>query len=1135
MTEQIAGWCALCKSRCGATFTVSDGKLIGAGPLPEHPTGKSLCVKGKAAPEILYSPDRLLYPQRRTKPKTGGDPGWVRITWEEAYREIGERLRDIRHRHGPEALSFATTTPSGTSISDGDDWIDRLIRLTTPNWICSQEVCNWHRDSTHQLTVGTSVPYPDWARTDLVVLWGFNPSSVWLDQATQVAAARARGAKVLVVDPRRFGFAIGADHWLRVRPGSDGILMLGMIRHILETEQYDKAFIQRWSNGAFLVRKDTGRFLRGRDIDADAPPDSYVVSSEAGLQFVTKNDEADGEKLLGANLASSIVVDGRNGAIECRTSFEHFRAAACARTLEGVSAATWVPVEDIIAAANTLGQSKSAAYYTWTGLCQHATATQTDRALASLMSLKGCYDTPGGNVLLPSQPVNKIHGDHLLDPELLRKTVGIDERPLGPPGVGRVVAHDFYSAVLDSKPYKVRALVDFGLNLAVSHGDSSRGRDALAALDFYVHCDIFENPSSRFADILLPVNTFYERDAMRVGFTSGLAAEEHIQYRPKLVEPAGETRSDAEIAFAIADELGLREQFFGGSIDAGRQYILQPLGIDLEELKKTPGGIRRPLEQRYRKYAEVADGSVTGFKTETGLVELYSEVLARENDPPVPDFLESDLPGNEEYPFALTTAKTVYYCHSQHRNIPSLRKREPDPSVFLAPETADELLLEEGDWANVVTAKGWITMRVKHDKSLHPRVVRASYGWWQANREMSLPGYDPFTNGGSNYNMLLDSTRLDRVSGSSPHRSLSCNVVAVNPRPKHLHGWRGFRDMQVVRTQRVADEVTAIWIQASDGGVLPDYQPGQHITVQTDDPNSGEQLIRCYSLVGSAVEEGRKTYQIAVRFVPRPHNRPDLPDGRMSSVMNRHLSVDHKIQVQAPSGRFVIPAESARPIVLVAGGIGITPMICYLETIATLAQQPRVHLVYANRSRETEAFADRLTELKARIPSLTITRVWEAGEGELPYGVRVGFASVTDILVDDLKEAPEVFFCGPPPMTAALRKALIEAGDSSELVLEEAFTAVQGDVSKLPEGPFKITFAKSDKTVIWKRENGSLLELAEAQGIKITNGCRAGQCESCEVRILGGECTHRIEVNHDGGETCLACQAVPTADLLIDA
>jgi hypothetical protein len=94
---------------------------------------------------------------------------------------------------------------------------------------------------------------------------------------------------------------------------------------------------------------------------------------------------------------------------------------------------------------------------------------------------------------------------------------------------------------------------------------------------------------------------------------------------------------------------------------------------------------------------------------------------------------------------------------------------------------------------------------------------------------MKLPGYDPFANDGANYNMLMGGKGLDRVSGTAPHRSLSCNIVPVNPRPNRMRGWRGFRKMEVVRTQRVADEVTAVWLRAQDP--LPDYQPGQHITL----------------------------------------------------------------------------------------------------------------------------------------------------------------------------------------------------------------------------------------------------------------------------------------------------------------
>ncbi|WP_271022279.1 2Fe-2S iron-sulfur cluster binding domain-containing protein [Rhizobium sp. RCAM05973] len=120
-------------------------------------------------------------------------------------------------------------------------------------------------------------------------------------------------------------------------------------------------------------------------------------------------------------------------------------------------------------------------------------------------------------------------------------------------------------------------------------------------------------------------------------------------------------------------------------------------------------------------------------------------------------------------------------------------------------------------------------------------------------------------------------------------------------------------------------------------------------------------------------------------------------------------------------------------------------------------------------------------------------------------------------------------------MTAALRQALTDVGHPSELVHEEAFSAAQVDMSRLPEGPFSVSFLRSGKVIPWTREKGSILEMAEAAGIMITNGCRAGQCESCEIRVLSGECTHRIDVNHPGGETCLACQAIPTTDLIIDS
>src|SRR5512144_1656650 len=106
--NQTATFCALCVSRCGATATVEDGRFTALGPDPAHPTGRAVCVKGRAAPRIVEHPDRLLHPLRRTRPKGAPDPGWERISWDEALDTVASRLGRIAEESGPEAVVFGS-------------------------------------------------------------------------------------------------------------------------------------------------------------------------------------------------------------------------------------------------------------------------------------------------------------------------------------------------------------------------------------------------------------------------------------------------------------------------------------------------------------------------------------------------------------------------------------------------------------------------------------------------------------------------------------------------------------------------------------------------------------------------------------------------------------------------------------------------------------------------------------------------------------------------------------------------------------------------------------------------------------------------------------------------------------------
>ena len=209
--------------------------------------------------------------------------------------------------------------------------------------------------------------------------------------------------------------------------------------------------------------------------------------------------------------------------------------------------------------------------------------------------------------------------------------MGVDKRPLGPARFEFVTGEDFYTAALDGQ---IKALVGFGGNMVMAHGDSASGRAALRCLDFFVQADLFMTPTAELADIVLPVTTPFESEALKIGFEYSQEAQSLVQLRQPLVPPRGEARSDLQIVFDLATRLGLGEHFWDGDIEAAFRHQLAPSGITLEELRANPAGVRVPLTTRYRKYAD------TGFATPSRKVELYSATLAAHGYSPLPTFEE---------------------------------------------------------------------------------------------------------------------------------------------------------------------------------------------------------------------------------------------------------------------------------------------------------------------------------------------------------------------------------------------------------------------------------------------------------------------------------------------------------------
>ena len=786
--REVRGYCALCTAHCATIATVENGRVTKLEPDHDHPNGGVMCVKGKAAPELVYNSDRLNYPLKRTRPKTDTDPGWQRVSWDEALDDIARRLLSIREQHGAKALALGKGTKSGTSVDDVERWLGRFLYLYgSPNWVSTTHVCNWHKDTGFSFTFGTTIQTPDVAHSKTFLIWGHNPSSTSLILAHDIVAARQRGMKTVVVDPRRIGIGANADILLQVRPGTDGALALALIHCLIEESWYDVEFVRRWTNGMFLLNMATGAVVTEADLNAAGSRNRFVIWDEAKNETVIYDPHtgAYARDNVSPALFGRRVVRSKDGSeIICQPVFERLGEIAAAFAPEKSAKITWVAADQVWQTALMLAHNRPISMYMWNGVGQHTNATQTSRAIATLYALLGDFDRQGGNVTFPKLPTNNVDGKEFLAKEAAALRIGREKKPLGPPASpGNCAAYDIFTAILDEHPYPIKGFLAFGCNPVMSNPDPRRAREALSKLDFAVALDLFMTPTAALCDYVLPATSFLEMSAITTAFEHRQLGKTHLQYRATVVEPLHERRSDTWILFQLAKRMGMSEQFFNGDIEAAYAYELAPTGITLEQLKDAPGGISRPVAPSFEKHATVKkDGTPRGFDTSSKRVELYCHKFAAAGYPAFPEYLEPAMSPVSRpdiaahFPLVLTNAKNTTFVHSQHRSLTSLRKSLPEPSADVHPETALRYGVKHKEWMTVETPRGAIKARARVTTNIVPGAVCVQHGWWQGCKELELPGYDAFEPTGSNAAMLIGTEHADPVSGSLPHRSYLCRV-----------------------------------------------------------------------------------------------------------------------------------------------------------------------------------------------------------------------------------------------------------------------------------------------------------------------------------------------------------------------
>jgi ferredoxin-NADP reductase len=365
--------------------------------------------------------------------------------------------------------------------------------------------------------------------------------------------------------------------------------------------------------------------------------------------------------------------------------------------------------------------------------------------------------------------------------------------------------------------------------------------------------------------------------------------------------------------------------------------------------------------------------------------------------------------------------------------------------------------------------------------------------------------------------------------------------------------WPGWRDFRVVRRvfEDPAQTQCSFHLQPVDGATLMPFQPGQYLTfslkVGSQAPgaeNAERSITRCYSLSDKPDAAG---FRITVKRVPAPAGRPDLPPGASSNHLHDHVREGDVVQVKAPSGHFFIDPDASVPAVLIAGGIGITPMMAMLRWCVAAQPTRAVHLYYGVRSSADHAFKQVLEDLAASHPSFTLHVVYgqpgqddALGRGHTHAG-RIDLA----LLRRTLPHGRHQFYvCGPPAMMQSLVPALREWGVRPDDIHFEAFgpASVRPAVAPHSEpaagsaAAHEVRFSRAGRTLQWDGQDASLLDFAERHGLDVDSGCRSGSCGACQTRLVSGAVAYADKPDHDiAPGHCLLCVGKPQSALVLEA
>jgi anaerobic selenocysteine-containing dehydrogenase len=668
-----------CPDACGVLITVEDGRATKIKGDPAHPVTRGfLCAKVAKYLDRVYSPDRVLYPMRRVRPKGSAGlrsfapPGragapvptqalqeWQRISWDEALEEITSRFKKIAAEFGSEAIlpySFGGTLGMLNSASMDRRFFHRLGASQLARNICSA-AGEAGLESVLGVKLGTE---PEQFRhSRYIIAWAANIHGNNVHLWPFIEEARRQGARLVVIDPYRTRTAACADWYLPINPGTDAALALGMMHVIIGEKLYDADYVGRHTVG-----------------------------------------------------------------------FEPLRNKVQEYTPERVAKWTGIAASDIVKLAREYVTTHPAVIRLNYGVQRSEGGGMATRAITMLPCITGSWQEVGGGLQLSTSGAFAPIGSGLKRKDLMLKSLGRPARVVNMVELGKALN------ALDDPP--IQALFVYGSNPVATcpnHNEVIRG---LRRPDLFtvVH-EQFLTDTTDYADMVLPATTFFEHKELQTAY-----GHYFLQISDQAIEPLGECRSNVEVFRALADGMGFEDECFHESVDQMIDEALDSdhpwlQGIDRQRLERE-GHVRLGFEKQFSVHgSQFSDFFLPfakgNFATSSGKAELYSESLKAQDLDPVVHFEPPSESRHSEqakaFPLELLARKADNFLNSTFSNLPTIQEMEEAGLLEMNACDARARGIASGDRVRVFNWRGDILLKARVDGAVQPGVVCARLNW----------------------------------------------------------------------------------------------------------------------------------------------------------------------------------------------------------------------------------------------------------------------------------------------------------------------------------------------------------------------------------------------------------------------